>query len=45
MLGLDMISGLKYMHSLGILHCDLRPKNFLIDEYGITIIVIQIKYI
>lgn len=35
MLGLDMISGLKYMHSLGILHCDLRPKNFLIDEYGI----------
>lgn len=23
------------MHNLGILHCDLRPKNFLVDEYGI----------
>ena len=23
------------MHSLGLLHCDLRPRNFLIDEYGV----------
>lgn len=23
------------MHCLGLLHCDIRPKNFLIDEYGI----------
>ena len=25
----------QYVHSLGILHCDIRPKSFLIDEYGI----------
>lgn len=23
------------MHSNGLLHCDIRPKNILIDEYGI----------
>lgn len=33
--GLDLLSGLKYLHQLGVLHCDLRPKNILIDEYGI----------
>jgi serine/threonine protein kinase len=33
--GLDAISGLKYLHSAGFIHNDLRPKNFLIDEYGI----------
>ena len=33
--GLDMLAGLKYMHSMGILHCDIRPRNFLVDEYGI----------
>ena len=35
MFGLDMLAGLKYMHLQGMLHCDLRPRNFLIDEYGI----------
>ena len=34
-LGLDMLAGLKYLHGLGLLHCDLRPRNFLVDEYGI----------
>jgi serine/threonine-protein kinase ULK4 len=33
--GLDMLTGLKYLHSVGFIHNDLRPKNFLIDEYGI----------
>ena len=32
---LDILAGLRYLHSLGIVHCDLRAKNFLIDEYGI----------
>ena len=35
MFGLDMVAALKYMHGLGIIHGDLRPKNFLVDEYGI----------
>ncbi len=33
--GLDILAGLKYLHSEGLLHCDLRPRNFLVDEYGI----------
>lgn len=33
--GVDMVAGMKYLHSLGFIHCDLRPRNFLIDEYGI----------
>lgn len=35
MFGLDILAGLKYMHTQGMLHCDLRPRNFLVDEYGI----------
>lgn len=26
---------LQYLHSLGMLHCDVKPRNFLVDEYGI----------
>jgi serine/threonine protein kinase len=29
------IKMIQYLHSLGILYCDLRPKNFLFDEHGI----------
>ena len=25
----------QYLHSNGLIHCDLRPANMLIDEYGI----------
>ena len=38
-----MLAGLKYMHDMGLLHCDprpnnflvARPNNFLVDEHGI----------
>lgn len=26
----------QYLHSLGYIHGDMRPRNFLIDEYGIV---------
>ena len=26
---------IQYLHSAGIIHNDLRPRNFLLDEYGI----------
>lgn len=32
---LDILTGLKHMHSLGLLHCDIRPRNVLINEFGI----------
>mmetsp|Transcript_26281 Transcript_26281/g.44331 ORF Transcript_26281/g.44331 Transcript_26281/m.44331 type:complete len:1505 (+) Transcript_26281:148-4662(+) len=35
MFSLDILAGLRYLHSAGLLHCDLRPNNILIDEYGI----------
>jgi serine/threonine-protein kinase ULK4 len=33
--GSDILEGLQYLHSKGILHCDVRPASFLVDEYGI----------
>ena len=35
MFSLDILAGLNYLHSMGLLHCDLCPNNILIDEYGI----------
>lgn len=35
-----MMSGLKYMKTLGIIHCDLKPENILLkqkDKSGIVI--------
>lgn len=34
--GIDILMGLKYLHSQGFVHGDLRPRNFLVDEYGIV---------
>ncbi|EFC46318.1 hypothetical protein NAEGRDRAFT_32341, partial [Naegleria gruberi] len=32
---LDIISGLQYVHSRGVVYCDLKPSNILIDGCGI----------
>jgi serine/threonine-protein kinase ULK4 len=33
--GLDVVTGLQYLHSVGVLFCDLKPSNLLLDEFGV----------
>ncbi|XP_006823231.1 serine/threonine-protein kinase ULK4-like [Saccoglossus kowalevskii] len=33
--GIDLVRGLHYIHSLGIIFCDLRPSKILLDGTGI----------
>ena len=33
--GVDIVAGLRFLHGNGILHCNLRPTDILIDEYGV----------
>ena len=30
----QLLSGLQALHKNGIIHCNLKPSNILIDEYG-----------
>uniref|UniRef100_K3WEK8 Protein kinase domain-containing protein n=1 Tax=Globisporangium ultimum (strain ATCC 200006 / CBS 805.95 / DAOM BR144) TaxID=431595 RepID=K3WEK8_GLOUD len=32
--GSELVAGLQFLHSNGILFCDLKPANILIDEFG-----------
>lgn len=33
--GLDLLAGLQYIHANGILYCDLKPSNILLDGAGV----------
>ena len=33
-IGIQLLSGLRTLHKNGIIHCNLKPSNIVIDEYG-----------
>jgi serine/threonine-protein kinase ULK4 len=33
-IGCQLLSGLQALHKSGIIHCNLKPSNIVIDEYG-----------
>lgn len=37
-IGLDVAEGLKYLHSLAVWHCDIKPGNLLWTEDGVKIL-------
>lgn len=32
--GRDLLAAMQHLHSKGIIHCDLKPTNILLDENG-----------
>ncbi len=34
----DICQGLEYLHHRGIIHCDIKPENILINEDGNPVI-------
>jgi serine/threonine-protein kinase ULK4 len=32
--GRDLLAAMQHLHSKGIIHCDLKPSNILLDENG-----------
>ena len=34
MISCQLLQGLQALHKNGIIHCNLKPSNILIDEYG-----------
>lgn len=33
--GFELVEGLSFLHSQGIIYADLKPANVLLNEYGV----------